>query len=93
MGALAEADRPPCRSCGEKSLPGADAIAKLAESMPLDRSEACPEAAYRERLASCASCPDLIGGLVCAHCGCYAPFRARHALKRCPHPGGDRWPA
>lgn len=42
------------------------------------------DAAYHARLAVCSSCPDLLYGTTCRHCGCLVAVRAKLAEKSCP---------
>jgi len=42
------------------------------------------------RLALCGTCPDLMYGSTCRHCGCLVEVRARLAAYACPAPE-KRW--
>ena len=48
-----------------------------------------PDALYRERLAACTSCKNLINGL-CGLCGCFVEARAAKTGSRCPA-AAPRW--
>lgn len=50
-----------------------------------------PEATFEARLAACAACPSLLGGM-CRLCGCFVEVRAAKRINRCPHPA-PRWEA
>ena len=52
-----------------------------------------PPAEYERRLAVCAACPRLQGGVLCAECGSYVAYRARLQNARCPFPASDKWRA
>jgi hypothetical protein len=49
------------------------------------------ERLYDERLAICETCPSLLGGTTCKHCGCFVRVKAKLAASKCPIAGHPRW--
>jgi hypothetical protein len=49
------------------------------------------ERLYAERLAICETCPGLVGGTTCKHCGCFVRVKAKLAAAKCPAAGHPRW--
>lgn len=73
-----------CRRCLLEQMDGERATLTLLrerlDALPSERR--ADDAAYRARLAVCALCDHLNGG-VCALCGCYVEWRAALAVTRC----------
>jgi hypothetical protein len=85
---------PRCESAARSSLGELPTAAQLAEytaGVFVEASLRVAAAQYEARLEVCAACDALREGVLCAHCGCFAQFRARPKSAWCPHPAGDRW--
>ena len=76
-------NRKPCRcllfEAGQKDM--ARTVAEYVAG--LDESVRTPEDVYRERLAICQSCEELMNG-TCRLCGCYVETRAAKKGQKCP---------
>ncbi len=87
MSGKAAAVDPGCPSCGlsVRLAPG-EVERIMAEYFRGRRPELAPEGEAGRRIAICASCPDLLYGSTCRHCGCLVEIRARLAAQDCPAP-------
>lgn len=56
----------------------------------LDKESLCDENTYKQRLAICKACDNLLSGM-CLKCGCYVEVRARLAVSDCPDADNKRW--
>ena len=75
--------RKQCR-CLLKDAGEAEMAASIAEYVALlDESVRTPEDVYRQRLALCQDCPELLNG-TCRLCGCYVETRAAKKAQQCP---------
>ena len=80
-----------CRRCLLYESGEADVLEDIKRRIArLPEKDKAPEELYRKRLALCASCDDLIGG-VCMKCGCYPEFRAAFIKNKCPHAAKKAW--
>jgi hypothetical protein len=90
-GPAARPPVPACPGCGlsVRLAPG-EVERIIAEYFRGRTPELVPADEAGLRLAICASCPDLLYGSTCRHCGCLVELRARLAGKACPAPA-PRW--
>ena len=56
----------------------------------LNSETLCNENTYKQRLAECRACDNLISGM-CLKCGCYVEVRARLREAECPDYDNKRW--
>ncbi len=79
------AGTPLCPGCLVKDMPEESALLQIlweyVASIPAEQR--VEDGLYGQRLACCAACDALYGGL-CRLCGCYVEARAAKALQRCP---------
>ncbi len=76
----------PCPVCESKrQLATMQMTPELVEEMAASEpcEDFCGQELYEKRLAVCGTCSSLIGGMTCAHCGCFVQFRARHSTAHC----------
>ncbi|MBD2845987.1 hypothetical protein IDH44_12350 [Paenibacillus sp. IB182496] len=85
--------RRPCRGCRGEAEITSEQIERGVGALLRSGRPLVPEPLYAQRLAACAACPSLLGGHTCARCGCIVQISARLRERRCPNPGGGRWPA
>ena len=66
-------------------------IRALADAEAYQEGITAAPALYEKRLRTCAACPHLKSGVLCADCGSYVAFRAKLKAATCPFPGTDKW--
>ncbi|MCI8442996.1 MAG: hypothetical protein HFG27_10770 [Provencibacterium sp.] len=73
-----------CRRCllEELSREAFQNIYRYIESIPTEQR--VPEPVYRQRLALCKGCSNLLNGM-CSLCGCFVEVRAAKRLGACPN--------
>lgn len=83
-----------CKGCREEYKVTDAQIERLLASPMFSSPELCvDDEEYAERLAACAACPKLLGGVTCQACGCIIPVVAKLRQRSCPLPGGGKWQA
>jgi len=88
----AETQGPPCRGCAASvRVPQREVARILAAYLREHPQELADEATCAARLAACATCPDLVYGTTCRHCGCLVAVRARLKNAHCPDPRARAW--
>jgi hypothetical protein len=81
-----------CTRCGRVNVDlSPEAVAALADQIPVAPELKADEELFNVRLSACSACDALREGVLCAHCGCFIRFRARVGKQYCPHPAGDKW--
>jgi hypothetical protein len=82
---------PGCKACGFQARLKPEAVQRIIDDYFGDETPALADAeTWRRRLDVCGTCPDLLLGNTCRHCGCLVEIRARIAEKACPAPR-PRW--
>ncbi|MBQ3888478.1 MAG: hypothetical protein II738_01900 [Clostridia bacterium] len=82
-----------CRRCLLLESAEGDVYREIAARVAaLPEAERVPDAVYRERLAACKTCDQLLSGM-CLKCGCYVEFRAAFRKRDCPNAADRKWQA
>jgi len=80
-----------CKGCGDEFRLSEERIARAVAALETEPERCVPDDVYRTRLAACAECEKLQGGVTCQVCGCIVRVAAKLRERRCPLPGDDRW--
>ncbi|HBC88573.1 MAG TPA: hypothetical protein DCZ94_16625 [Lentisphaeria bacterium] len=76
-----------CKGCLNSQIP----IPGRPENFRPGRGRWVTEAEYSRRVAVCRTCPSLLLGTTCSHCGCVVRYLSALKDKACPHPAGGKW--
>lgn len=80
-----------CKGCSRSVIVSDEYIQKQVQEQLQLETNLVGDTTYYNRLEKCKSCPSLLYGNTCGHCGCFVQFRARLAYKTCPFPEGAKW--
>ncbi|GGA40783.1 DUF6171 family protein [Paenibacillus physcomitrellae] len=80
-----------CKGCSADVWVTEAQIQKLLAGMEGKGFSFVSETVYQTRLAVCRTCPSLVYGTTCSHCGCLVEVSGKLAGKKCPHPAGSKW--
>lgn len=80
-----------CKGCS-RNIDVSDEFVQLQVEQQLQlETDLVEDELYIKRLDKCNSCPSLLYGHTCGHCGCFVQFRAKLAYKTCPSHDGAKW--
>ncbi|CDQ38423.1 MULTISPECIES: DUF6171 family protein [Virgibacillus] len=80
-----------CKGCYADNVMSIHDVKLLVEEQLALETDLVDDAVYKERVASCMTCPSLLNQTTCSLCGCFIHFRAKIAYKHCPHPTDFKW--
>lgn len=80
-----------CKSCMDQLNVTEEMIDEMLNQANIGKKRMVPKDVYIERLEKCKTCPSLMDGTTCMHCGCLVKYRARLIDNNCRNPSGSRW--